>query len=261
MPSGSEKSMITSSFVAERQAATVTARRVCRCRRPRRCRCPARGWPAASRAATTVSDLSSWASWTMRWPMRPQAPLTPMIGFHGWIFGVDVRAWTPVALCRCSRLQLSRVHLDRLDDLVQVVGHLHRPVGERGPADAAVAQHLVERLLVGAVIGDGRGRVLELVAGQDADDALARRDDAFARAACGRRRRWPPTPVRSRGRRRRPWPWRRGSPGRSPRAPRRRSSPGPAGLGQVHRPVDLDGAGDRGGPDLLGVQALRSSRR
>ena len=29
------------------------------------------------------------------------------------------------------------------------------------------------------VVGDRRGRVLELVAGEDADDALARGDDAF----------------------------------------------------------------------------------
>ena len=49
----------------------------------------------------------------------------------------------------------SAVHLNRLDDLVEVVGHLHGPVGEGGAADAAAAQHLVERPLVGAVIGHG----------------------------------------------------------------------------------------------------------
>ena len=36
---------------------------------------------------------------------------------------------------------------------------------------------------------------------------------------------------------------------------------GPQRLGQVHRTIDLDGAGDRRGPDLLGVQACDSSRR
>ena len=62
---------------------------------------------------------------------------------------------------------------DRPDDVVEVVGDDDRAVGEPGAADAAAAQHLLEVVLVGAVVGDGRGRVLELVAGQDADDAVA----------------------------------------------------------------------------------------
>src|SRR5437870_3770508 len=39
----------------------------------------------------------------------------------------------------------SRVQLDRLDDLVEVVRHLHGPVGERHPLHPALAQVLVER--------------------------------------------------------------------------------------------------------------------
>ena len=66
------------------------------------------------------------------------------------------------------------MNLNRLDDLVEIVVDRHGAVGEGGPAHAAAAQHLVELLLVGRVIGDrGRG-VLELMAGEDADDALAR---------------------------------------------------------------------------------------
>src|SRR5436309_15568597 len=96
----------------------------------------------------------------MRCPIRPQAPLTPMVIFMGGF----------------SRLG---VYLNRLDDLVQVVGHLNGAVGESGSANAALAQDFVEGLLVGAVIGDSGGRVFELMAGQDADDALARLDHAF----------------------------------------------------------------------------------
>ena len=42
-----------------------------------------------------------------------------------------------------------------------------------------MAEHIVERLLIRAVIGDRGGRILELMAGQDADDAIVGGDDAF----------------------------------------------------------------------------------
>ena len=51
---------------------------------------------------------------------------------------------------RCHASPPSRVQLDRLDDLVQVVRHLHRPVGERDPLHAPLAELRVERLRVGA---------------------------------------------------------------------------------------------------------------
>ena len=114
--------------------------------------------------------------------------------------------------------------LDGLNDLAQIVGHGDRAIGERRPLDAAAAQHLVELLLVGRVIGDRGGGVLQLMAGEDADHALVGADDAFGAPAASRRPRWRRWPVRSPGRRRRPGPWRRGSPGRSPRAPRRRTT-------------------------------------
>ena len=45
------------------------------------------------------------------------------------------------------------------------------------PPHAPAAEHLVELLLVGRVIGNGRGRIFELMAGQDADHALVAADD------------------------------------------------------------------------------------
>src|SRR6476620_7210277 len=57
-------------------------------------------------------------------------------------------------------------------DLPQIIWHRDGPVGERGAADAAAAEDLVELLLIGRVIGDGRGGVLELMAGENADNPL-----------------------------------------------------------------------------------------
>ena len=54
-----------------------------------------------------------------------------------------------------------------------------RAIGEARALDAATAQHLVELGLVCAVVRDRCGRVLELMAGQDADDAVGRRDHAL----------------------------------------------------------------------------------
>jgi hypothetical protein len=66
-----------------------------------------------------------------------------------------------------------------LDDLIQIILHLHRPVRERRPADAALAEDAVEFFLVGGVVGDGGRRVLQLMAGENADDPVARGDDAL----------------------------------------------------------------------------------
>ena len=74
---------------------------------------------------------------------------------------------TPNCLCYHCRCPL-----DRLDDLLQVVGHGDGAVGKGGACDAAAAQHLVELLAVGRVVGDRGGGVLELMAGEDADHAL-----------------------------------------------------------------------------------------
>src|SRR2546421_12852165 len=71
----------------------------------------------------------------------------------------------------------SAIHLDRLDNFIEIVGDLHCPGCIRGAADAAMAQYLLERLLVGAVIGDGRGWGLVLMPGQDAHGAIAGADD------------------------------------------------------------------------------------
>src|SRR5258708_3333876 len=46
---------------------------------------------------------------------------------------------SPQSRCRQSRRVGLRIQLDRLDNLVQVVGHLHRAVGEGRAFDAAVA--------------------------------------------------------------------------------------------------------------------------
>ena len=71
------------------------------------------------------------------------------------------------------------VQLDRLDDFVEIVRHGHGAVGEGGAADAAAAEHFVELLLVGRMIGHGGRGVFQLVAGEDADDALVGPDDAL----------------------------------------------------------------------------------
>ncbi len=53
------------------------------------------------------------------------------------------------------------------------------PVGETRSPDAPAAQNLVELSLIGTVVGDSGRRVLELVAGQDTDDAVRRGDHAL----------------------------------------------------------------------------------
>src|SRR5439155_417602 len=69
--------------------------------------------------------------------------------------------------------------LNRPYDLFQIVRHLHRSIGKRGSFHAAAAEDFVEFGLVGGVVGDRGGGVFELVAGEDADDALIAADDPF----------------------------------------------------------------------------------
>src|SRR5437588_2872712 len=163
--------------------------------------------------------------------MRPQTPLMPMTVF------------------------ISGIHLDRLDDLVQVVGNLHGAVGVRRPAHAALAEYLLEILLIGAVIGDGGSRVLELVTCQDANDAVATFDDPLLAQSFGAGH----------------------AGGRSGLATEtagadlglgvenlliRRLAHDPAAalqgaqrLRQIHGPIDLDSTGDRRGTNLSGIEA------
>src|SRR5262249_43550067 len=87
--------------------------------------------------------------------MRPQTPLMPIV------------------------VRMSGIDLDRLDDFVQIVGHLHGAVGVSGAADAALAQHFFKRVLIGAVVSDRRRRIFQLMARKYANDALVGADDAL----------------------------------------------------------------------------------
>ena len=132
-----------------------------------------RDGPLAPGAAPSFSAGSSAINWINRVPIRPVAPWMPIeriVSGHGRC----------VPLFKLPAVRLGfRVQGDRPDDVVEVVGDDDRPVGETRSPDAPAAQHLVELSLVGAVIGDGGRRVLELVAGQDADDAVRRGDHAL----------------------------------------------------------------------------------
>src|SRR5205823_5774885 len=110
---------------------------------------------------------SSWARAIRRWPMRPQAPLMPMC-----VFMITPRK---VAMPRAA----SGVHLDGFHNFLQVVADLNGAVGEAGPAHPAVAEYLVERFRIRTVVGHRRGRIFQLMPGQNADHALARFDGAF----------------------------------------------------------------------------------
>ena len=126
---------------------------------------PRRGWPGASSAATSCKFGVGGG--------QGDQPLSHASGgaVNGNAIAVSMHSDECAARigATCRRLT---VQSDRLDDFVEIVGHGHGAIGEGGPADAAAAEHLVELLLVGRVVGDRGGRVLELMAGQDADDAL-----------------------------------------------------------------------------------------
>ena len=149
-------------------------------RRQRPASAPSSGWPGHSRAATSSNCGSLLLKATSRRPMRPAAPWmaslesgvisSDVVGSVGYVEQIDVR---------CSLFGRLAVEPDRLDDLFQVIGHRHGAVGVRGPPHAAAAEHTVEFLLIGAVVGNGRVGVFELVSGQDADDALVSADHTF----------------------------------------------------------------------------------
>src|SRR5688572_16201779 len=61
------------------------------------------------------------------------------------------------------------VELNRPHDFVEIVFDAHGPVGEGRAADAPFAEDAVELVLVGGVVGDRRGGVLQLMAGEDTD--------------------------------------------------------------------------------------------
>jgi hypothetical protein len=64
-----------------------------------------------------------------------------------------------------SDYQFSRIQLDRLHDLVQVVWNLHCAVGESGAFDAPFAEFFIEGFRVGGVIGNRGVRIFQNVAG------------------------------------------------------------------------------------------------
>ena len=99
----------------------------------------------------------------------------------------------------------------------------------RRPGDAAAAEHLIELLLVRRMVGDGGRGVLELMAGEDADHPLVAADHPFGHQLPGAGHAGGAGRLAAQARLRRPGPWRRGSPGRSPRGPRRCKPPAPAG--------------------------------
>src|SRR5262249_43839021 len=100
-------------------------------------------WAACSSAAATSSSLSALASATRRCPMRPAAPLIAIRVATADRSLVRSVGWS-------ERLA---VELDRLDDLVDFVGHGHGPIGKRGPLHSAASQHLVELILIRGVVG------------------------------------------------------------------------------------------------------------
>lgn len=71
----------------------------------------------------------------------------------------------------------SRVELYRFDDRVDLIGDGDGSIGIGCAGDTAAAEDFVEFLLIGGVIGDRRCRVFELMAGQNANDAILHPDD------------------------------------------------------------------------------------
>ena len=76
-------------------------------------------------------------------------------------------------------MNLSTVEMDCPNDFVEVVRHGDGPIGESRPAYTPAAEHLVELILIGRVVGDRGGGVLELVARQNANDPLIGCDGSF----------------------------------------------------------------------------------
>jgi len=84
---------------------------------------------------------------------------------------------------RCSL----RVEFKWPNNLIKVVWHLHGPIRIGCRRTPALAQHIIKRFLIGAVISHGRGRVFQLVPGEDADDAgRSGRSRLLAQLFCAR---------------------------------------------------------------------------
>ena len=72
-----------------------------------------------------------------------------------------------------------RVELDRLNDCVDFVGDSDGSIGKGGSGNTAASENFVELFLVGGVISNGSSRVFELMAGQNANDAVVHADDSL----------------------------------------------------------------------------------
>src|SRR5581483_55874 len=136
----------------------------------------------------------------IRWPIRPQTPFMPIIVFmvglgtshlpsgtlNSQLHSPNSTTFVPVPLAiwpfarfRPADGTYSRIYFNSLDYLIQIVWHLHGAVGEGRAAHAALAQDFVEDFLIGAVIRNRGGRILELMASEDTDDALTRLNNSF----------------------------------------------------------------------------------
>ena len=73
----------------------------------------------------------------------------------------------------------STIQLNRADDFFEIVLDLNSAVGKLGAGDAAAAEYVIEFVLIVRMVRDGGRRVFQLVASEDAHDALVWRDDAF----------------------------------------------------------------------------------
>ncbi len=69
--------------------------------------------------------------------------------------------------CRCLR-----VKLNRLNDLIEIIVDLNRPIRKRGSFDPALRQDLIKHILVTTVICNGCIRIFELMPGQNANYAI-----------------------------------------------------------------------------------------
>ena len=122
-------------------------------------------------AATTLKPPSCLASATSRVPMRPAAPVMAMSIM--WLELVSRQTESA-----CDAIPSSTSGLRPWPDRRQIVLHLHRAVDQL----ARAARHARGQVLGGFHVDAGvvfhrRVGVLQLVAGEDADDLLVGRDD------------------------------------------------------------------------------------
>lgn len=102
------------------------------------------------------------------------------------VIGITALVRMIVACCEWSGVGLG-VEGDCADDVVEVVSDTDRSVGKPSSTDAPTAENLFEVLLICAVIGNGRGRVFELVSGENTNNTIGRSDDPFFAEAFGTR--------------------------------------------------------------------------